>query len=50
MAFWVVITPLPLAFISPRGGGRLYILLFGWAMILAKVVSDSVTGGVAEHG
>jgi hypothetical protein len=40
MAFWVVITPLPLAFISPRGGARLYILLFGWAMIFAKLASD----------
>ena len=29
MAFWVVITPLPLVFVSPRGGGRLYIPLFG---------------------
>ena len=43
MAFWVVITPLPLAFISPRGGGRLYILLFGWAMIFAKLASDLIT-------
>ena len=43
MAFWVVITPLPLAFIFPRGGGRLYILLFGWAMIFAKVAWDLIT-------
>ena len=43
MAFWVVITPLPLAFIPPRGGGRLYILLFGWAMIFAKLASDLIT-------
>ena len=43
MAFWVVITPLPLAFISPRGGARLYILLFGWAMIFAKLASDVIT-------
>jgi hypothetical protein len=40
MAFWVVITPLPLAFIIPRGGGRLYIPLFGWAMIFAKLAWD----------
>jgi len=43
MAFWVVITPLPLAFISPRGGGRLYIPLFGWAMIFAKLAWDLIT-------
>jgi len=43
MAFWVVITPLPLVFISPRGGGRLYILLFGWAMIFAKLAMDVIT-------
>jgi hypothetical protein len=43
MAFWVVITPLPLDFVSIRGDACLYIPFFGWAMILAKVVSDSVT-------
>jgi hypothetical protein len=43
MAFWVVITPLPLAFISPRGGVRLYLLLFGWAMIFAKLATDVIT-------
>jgi hypothetical protein len=43
MTFWVVITPLPLAFLTPRGGGRLYIPLFGWAMIFAKLVSDLIT-------
>jgi len=43
MAFWVVITPLPLDFITIRGDACLYIPLFGWAMILAKVVSDAVT-------
>ena len=42
MAFWVVITPLPLDFITIRGDACLYIPLFGWAMILAKVVWDSV--------
>ena len=43
MAFWVVIVPLPLAFIIPiRAGGHLYLLLFGWAMILAKVASDLI--------
>ena len=43
MAFWVVITPLPLAFVSPRGGARLYIVLFGWAMIFAKLAWDVIT-------
>jgi hypothetical protein len=43
MAFWVVVTPLPLAFLTPRGGGRLYIPLFGWAMIFAKLVWDVIT-------
>jgi hypothetical protein len=43
MAFWVVITPLPLAFIFPRGGGRLDIPLFGWAMIFAKLAWDAIT-------
>ena len=42
MAFWVVITPLPLVFISPRGGARLYIVLFGWAMIFAKFAWDVI--------
>jgi hypothetical protein len=40
MAFWVVITPLPLAFIAPRTGGPLVIVLFGWTMVLAKIVAD----------
>ncbi len=43
MAFWVVIVPLPLAFLLPiRGGGCLYLLLFGWAMIFAKVACDLI--------
>lgn len=41
MAVWVVIVPLPIAFLLPiRGGGCLYLLLFGWAMIFAKVACD----------
>jgi len=40
MAFWVVITPLPLAFVTARGALALTIILFGWAMILSKLVSD----------
>jgi hypothetical protein len=44
MALWVVIVPLPLAFIVPvRGDASLYLLLFGWAMILAKVAFDLIT-------
>jgi len=44
MAFWIVIVPLPLAFIVPvRGDAPLYLLLFGWATIFAKVASDLIT-------
>jgi hypothetical protein len=43
MAFWVVITPLPLAFVASRGGACLYLPFFGWAMIVAKLVSDLTT-------
>jgi len=44
MAFWIVIVPLPLAFIVPlRGDAPLYLLLFGWAMIFAKVAFDLIT-------
>ena len=43
MAVWVVIVPLPIAFLLPiRGGGCLYLLLFGWAMIFAKVACDLI--------
>ena len=44
MAFWIVIVPLPLAFIVPiRSGPPLYLLLFGWAMIFARVACDLIT-------
>ena len=43
MACWVVIKPLPLAFFPARGGARLYLPLFGWAMIFGKVASDLIT-------
>ena len=43
MAFWVVIVPLPLAFIVPiRGDASLYLLMFGWAMIFAKIAFDLI--------
>src|SRR5581483_6799874 len=43
MAFWVLIVPLPVAFIVPiRGDAALYVLLFGWAMIFSKLVLDFV--------
>jgi hypothetical protein len=43
MAFWIVIVPLPIAFILPiRGGGCLYLLLFGWAMIFARALCDLI--------
>jgi hypothetical protein len=43
MAFWVLITPVPIAFIAARGGACLYLPLFGWAMIFAKLASDLIT-------
>jgi hypothetical protein len=42
MAFWVVIIPLPLAFIPLRGGACLYLLLFGWALIFADLISKAI--------
>ena len=43
MAFWIVIVPLPMAFILPiRRGGCLYLLLFGWAMIGARASCDLI--------
>src|SRR5439155_3469956 len=44
MAFWVVIVPLPIAFLVPtRGSACLYLLLYGWAMIFGKVALDLIT-------
>jgi hypothetical protein len=44
IAFWIVIVPLPVAFIVPvRGDASLYLLLYGWAMIFAKVTFDLIT-------
>jgi hypothetical protein len=44
MAFWIVVVPLPIAFLIPfRGGATLYLLFFGWAMILATFASDIIT-------
>lgn len=43
MGCWVVITPLPLVFLVPvRGDASLNLVLFGWAMILAKLTSDLI--------
>jgi len=42
MAFWIVITPLPLVFVPLRSGACLYILLFGWAMIFARLALDLI--------
>ena len=38
----VVITPLPLAFIPSRSAAMHYIVLFGWATIIARLVSDII--------
>ena len=35
LVVWVVVTPLPLAFIPPHGSGCIYIVLAGWGMIAA---------------
>jgi hypothetical protein len=44
MGCWVVITPLPLAFLVPlRNNSSLSLVLFGWAMILAKLASDLIS-------
>src|SRR5215470_15963732 len=44
MIFRIVIVPLPLAFIVPtRGDATLYLLLFGWAMIFAKLAVALIT-------
>ena len=43
MAFWVVLVPLPIAFIRPiRGGACLWLLLFGWANIFARLALDVI--------
>jgi len=53
MAFWVVIVPLPIAFLLPiRSGACLYLLLFGWAMIGARATCDLiglVVNRIARH-
>jgi hypothetical protein len=44
MSFWVILVPLPIAFIRPiRGGACLWLLLFGWAIILATFASDVIS-------
>ena len=54
MAFWIVIVPLPIAFILPiRSGGCLYLLLFGWSMICARASCDLiafVANAFVAHG
>lgn len=32
---WIIVTPLPVAFLRDRGGGTIYIVLAGWAMLAA---------------
>jgi|SRR5579884_208661 len=36
-AFFVILSPLPITFIPARGGGCLYIPLFGWALAISTV-------------
>jgi hypothetical protein len=40
LLIWVVVTPLPLAFIPNRGGATLYIVAGGWAMLAALVLRE----------
>ena len=44
---WVVITPLPIAFLSDRGGGCLYIVYLGWALFVA-ILSHRIALAVAS--
>src|SRR5260370_22511753 len=44
---WVVVTPLPIAFISGRGGACLYIVAAGWTMGVA-VLSDALAPRLAR--
>lgn len=37
MAFLVIVTPLPIAFLPPRAAGCLYIPLIGWAVIFSTL-------------
>jgi hypothetical protein len=54
MAFWIVIVPLPIAFILPvRRGGCLYLLLFGWSLICARAACDLIalmSNAFVAHG
>ena len=38
LSAWVVVTPLPIAFLSGRGGACLYIVVAGWSMAAAILV------------
>src|SRR5215467_752321 len=40
LLIWVVVTPLPLAFLPNRGGATLYIVAGGWAMLAALVLRE----------
>lgn len=35
LLIWVIVTPLPIAFLPDRGGGTLYIVAGGWALLVA---------------
>jgi hypothetical protein len=35
LLIWVIVTPLPIAFLPDRGGGTLYIVAGGWALLAA---------------
>jgi hypothetical protein len=42
LLMWVVVTPLPIAFLADRSGATLYIVLAGWAMMAALAARTAV--------
>jgi hypothetical protein len=45
---WVMVTPLPIAFLPGRGGALLYIVAAGWAIVIAMMLR-SVSWLLARH-
>jgi hypothetical protein len=45
---WVVVTPLPIAFISGRGGACLYIVAAGWAIVVA-ILMEALARRIARE-
>src|SRR5439155_11885388 len=45
---WVIVTPLPVALLPDRGGGCLYIVVAGWA-IVAAILCECLARGAARE-